>query len=446
MNKKRPRVVVVVTEGCNWDMLDRWSAEGLLPSFERLKGSGAMGPLLSGQVPYEVPGVASITTGAAPGKHGWFSFWNAQNFGYEPQLVDATSLMVPHLWERPELSNVRFGLVNIHGTHPPRPINGWMVTYPMQQTVRASYPKELLKELSEQGIRCAHDVSIWYGGQVRSEFLAKVIDADTQRTEAALELWRRGADVLMVTLTAIERVCHFYWQELEQGSPFALRDTGIYRAYAAVDELLGRLLSLVDDHTTLIALSEQGFGPVRAYVSINEVLAKAGFLTTGAADYEVEFSQSRAFEAVQGTHGVNINLAGRQRDGMIAEQDYSRVREEVCQALRESINPHTGLKLFRNVFAREDVYAGAGVVHAPDIIVEPADERYLPLGDPRWARHVRRTWQSGWHRRQSYFGVVGPQVSVGRKIELAAPVDAAATAVHALGLDVPREFDGQVRS
>ncbi|MGJ3560839.1 hypothetical protein ACR6C2_30120 [Streptomyces sp. INA 01156] len=54
------------------------------------------------------------------------------------------------------------------------------------------------------------------------------------------------------------------------------------------------------------------------------------------------------------------------------------------------------------------MYPGTATAGAPDLIMEPADWRYLPLGDPRWATHVHRTWQSGWHRRESFWQASAP--------------------------------------
>ena len=92
---------------------------------------------------------------------------------------------------------------------------------------------------------------------------------------------------------------------------------------------------------------------------------------------------------------------------------------------------------------REAVYAGAGVDRAPDLIVEPADERYPPLGDPYWARHVNRRWHSGWHRRDSYFAAVGPDFRAGTTVDGAALIDVAPSLFRALGLAVPKDLPGK---
>jgi predicted AlkP superfamily phosphohydrolase/phosphomutase len=112
-------------------------------------------------------------------------------------------------------------------------------------------------------------------------------------------------------------------------------------------------------------------------------------------------------------------------------------------ALQAQINPYTGFPLLQRVFRREEVYAGDGCDHAPDLIVQPRDERYLPIGDVYWARHVKRSLHSGWHRRGSYWAGVGPAFAPGRTPDAGRLVDIAATVYHMLGEPAPPHLDGR---
>ena len=57
------------------------------------------------------------------------------------------------------------------------------------------------------------------------------------------------------------------------------------------------------------------------------------------------------------------------------------------------------------------------------------------------ASHVHRTWQSGWHRRQSYWALAGAGASRPDQAAIR-PADVAATVVHLLGRDLPAGFNG----
>lgn len=426
--RNRQRVIVVVTEGAAPALLDRWCERGLLPGFSALRKQGVMGPLDAEGVPYEPPGLVSLLTGRTVGDHGFFSYWTCHDPGYQPQVLTSADRRHPLLWQQPDFAGLKFACIGLFGTHPPEPLDGFVITYPMYATLHACYPRDLQRTLAKRGIRPVHDVSIFWTGQPRSELLPRLLEADAQRGKAALALFDDGVDVVIVNLTSMDRTSHIYWQELERDPPDD-EGSAVFAAYRTADQVIDAALGRVDERTHLIAFSEIGFGPLRAYCSINDVLASTGFLhcEDGGA---IDFDRSRAYEAVQGTHGININLRDRYRSGVVASADYERVRDDVASALAQSHNPLTGLPFFTEVSRREEVYAGSAVDLAPDLILQPADWRYLPMGDPRWASHVHRTWQSGWHRPRSYWAGAGPAFSPGGREgdgRAATVVDVAAT-------------------
>ncbi len=443
MNKKR-KAIIVVTEGVSRPLLQKWVEQGLLPGFARLLKEGSTGGLRSGFVPYEPPGLVTVFTGQSAGEHGWFSYWNVHESDYLPHPLTSGDLRHPLVWQRPEFGSKRFAVINIFGTHPPTPLNGWLVTYPMQQTLNACYPRDLLWSLSNKGIHYTHDVSVWFSGQSQNDFLPLVLEADRRRGELALTLLDEGSDVVIVNLTSIDRTSHCYWQELEEGSPVPATKSAVFQAYQQCDQIIARFCERVTEHTSLLAFSEIGFGTLRAYCSVNSHLEKAGFLAkqTLGAEQTICWEDTIAFEAVQGTNGVNINLNKRYAQGKVKVEDYHQVREQVMAALRESINPYTGLLLFRQVLPREEVYAGQSVDRAPDIILEPADERYLPLGDPFWASHVCRMRQSGWHRRDSYWAGMGDIFGTVDHTRVAGLLDLGPTICRMMDIDVPSDFSG----
>lgn len=442
VNKRK--AIILITEGVSRPLLEKWCAQGLLPGFARLLKEGSSGGLRSDLVPYEPPGLMTAFTGQSAGEHGWFSYWNVHNSDYRPRPLTSGELNHPLVWQRPEFAEKRFAVINVFGTHPPTPLNGWLVTYPMQQTLNACYPRELLWSLSGRGLHYTHDVSVWFSGQAQKDFLPLVLEADRRRGALALTLLDEGADVVIVNLTGIDRISHCYWQELEEGSPVPVTESAVFQAYQLCDQLIARLAERVTQDLSLLAFSEIGFGPLRAYCSVNSHLEQAGFLSTNnsGAEQTIRWEDTTAFESVQGSHGINLNMSGRYEQGKVKADDYAQLREDVMASLRECINPYTGLLLFRQVLPREEVYAGQAVAQAPDIIVDPADERYLPLGDPFWATHVYRTRQSGWHRRDSYWAGIGEPFSTAQHEQVASLLDIGPTLCRMLDIDVPNDFSG----
>lgn len=432
--RNKPRIVIIITEGASLKLLREFSDEGYLPGFSTLFQQGAWGEMGTHAVPYEPSGLMTAFTGTSCPEHGWFSYWSIHERDHKPRVLTSDDLRVKPFWLRAEYADNHFSVVNVLGTHPPMPIPGDLITYPMGQTLKACYPSDLLGSLLREGYPYAHDVSIWYKGQPKDEFVSRVIEADRRRAALALHFYSKGSDIVIVNLTSIDRTCHYYWQELEPESQVDRSKSAILAAHQCADELIQSFLDCMDERTSLFAFSEIGFGPLREYISVNEVLSKAGLLTWQQAGTIVDWNKTIAAEAVQGSSGINVNLAGRYVDGRVATKEYESVRTEVAAVLREAVNPYTGLGLFARVAPREEVYGDdIGVEEAPDLILFPADHRYLPLGDPVWALHVNRPLQSGWHRDRSYWATAGPTITPGERLDTASLFQILPSIEHLLG-------------
>lgn len=435
---KLGKVVVLVLEGVSNQILKSWSEKGYLPVLGKLlKNQG--GHLESLVVPYEASALQTAFTGYKPGDHGIFSYWKVHNPGYIPQVWCSNELRKKYLWQREELKERKFGVINIFGTHPPYSINGSMLTYLFNQSLHACYPKNLLRKLASEGLGYGQDVSMFYNGQPRDEFLNGLLQVEDCRVKVALKILE-DTDILISNFTLIDRVSHFYWQEIEDGSPMEFKDTALFKAYQRIDSAVGEFTKILDKQSNLLVFSDIGFGPLREFISINELLRKGGFLAR-TEDNRVDWKNTRAFETVQGSHGVDIHQKGIYSDGIINQDDYDKVRFEVASYLKEVINPKTGLKYFKDVVPREQLYHGENFMEAPDLILLPADERYSPVGDDYWAQRVHREYQSGWHRSECFWTGTGPDIdNIKRDGTIS---DIAPTIFQLCHKDIPEDFSGQ---
>ena len=436
------RVIVVIAEGAAPSLLERWGSGGVLPSFQAVRDNGVFGRLRSLDVPYELPALTSAFTGVSPGEHGCYSMWGVHQdlFSGIPQTIASTDICSPYLWHLPSFRSRRVSIVNVMGTHPPSPVNGRIITYPFRSTLHACYPPDLIRELSEDGFSYAHDTAAFFSGTPKWEFVSLVERIEDLRKHVCVELLRQVADLFVFNLTVIDRVSHFWWREIEPDSGVDEKDTALWAAYKCIDQFLETLLEVLlpDDH--LLLFSEIGFGPLGGYVSVNDMLVEAGMLTV--EDGMPVGAKSIAMESVQGSQGVNLNFSRRYRDGIISECDEERYLKEVIGMLRETRLPGTLQPLFRDVVPSSVVYSGKRVDLAPDLILIPYDEEYLPLGHPYWAKHVSRRLQTGWHRRDTFWSGLGCKFGSSRLGREASCLDIAPTILDLLDEDTSG-FEGR---
>src|SRR5262249_30186899 len=112
--------------------------------------------------------------------------------------------------------------------------------------------------------------------------------------------------------------------------------------------------------------------PVRIKEKIKSRLGAERVKALQAAEkdafYEsIDWPRSRAYTE-PGRHVININLAGRNPQGIVAREDYDRVCAEIIAALDEWRDAR-GTAVVERVAPRDDVYAGPFVERASDLYV-----------------------------------------------------------------------------
>lgn len=418
------RCIIAVVEGVEKSLLLNEVKLGNLPWWKQAIEQGSFFPLDCGPVPYEPSNLATAFSGVGPGYHGCYSYWDIHTRKGQPRVLTSYDVKAPRVWEWPELQGLKFAVVNVQLTHPPQPLDGFLISYPMQQTLHATYPKELQIQLARKGIRYAHDVTAFYTGEPLDEFAKEINRVARFQFDAICELAKRS-DVLIANLTIADRLSHFLWSEIEDDNTD--RIPHIIESYRFLDRSLKELEALIDDNGAMIIFSEIGFGTITEFVSVDNFLQDIG-LQILDDNGMVDSSKSLAKEAVQGSHGINILSEN-------GESGYYQVLEEVRAALLE-LRFSDGKPVVSSALPREEVYHGPCANLAPDIIISPGDLARPPMGDPYWAQHVHRHFQTGWHRDTGFCLITGKN-SNQSKIESAQLEAIAPTIASILDRNIP---------
>lgn len=407
------KLYMISFEGMNPDLVEQWIDAGYLTNFKRLKREGSLGEISCSRVPYESSGLMSALSGKSDSEHGIYSYWHVHNRDYMPKVHESGEIKESCFFNQNRFSELTKAVVNVFGTHPVYEMNGYLVSYAMERTLRYTYPQALLRKLGRQGLPYVQDMGAFYKKQGKHQFMDEVMRVERMRHEVCRELLKKDLDVYIFNYTCIDRVCHFYMNEL-YNPQICLADTAVFQMYQYCNSLLGEYLDRVEkEDGRLIVFSSVGFGKLEHFVEINQYLAKKGLLSWSEQGRIPDWRNTTAFESVQGSHGININKAGRYAHGIINEDEFSDVLIEVMEALKEMENPYTHKPMFQTVIPGAQYYDSNPM--APDIMLEPMDWEYLPYGDTYWSDRVSRHSQSGWHRNRSVCGSFG-QGTEGKKM------------------------------
>ena len=156
-----------------------------------------------------------------------------------------------------------------------------------------------------------------------------------------LERLRGGLAVCVFDIS--DRLQHMFYRYLDPTHPAnAGRDTKEYsdavdEMYRRMDTLVGETIAHVDKHTALFVLSDHGFKNFRRGVNLNGWLRDQGLLTlrdnAGPGEYlsSVDWARTKAYAL--GLSGIYINLAGRERQGIVPPAEAAAIKRRIIDGL-----------------------------------------------------------------------------------------------------------------
>jgi predicted AlkP superfamily phosphohydrolase/phosphomutase len=221
------------------------------------------------------------------------------------------------------------------------------------------------------------------------DYLSQValVQQETQAMlDMALENFERG-DMSFVYMSDLDLQCHMLWRHKDPKFAFAGRHpayepelaqeyaAAIFDIYEHVDRTIARVREALPPDTLLIVMSDHGFGPQTRSFHLNGWLREAGYLVmkdgkkTGflLSEDDVDWARTKAYGV--GFNGLYINLAGREAHGAVSEDEAAPLMREIARKLEAWIDPETGRRGIYQVDSAAEVYSGARVASAPDLIV-----------------------------------------------------------------------------
>jgi predicted AlkP superfamily pyrophosphatase or phosphodiesterase len=125
----------------------------------------------------------------------------------------------------------------------------------------------------------------------------------------------------------------------------------IEKAYQIADRNLKDIIEAADlKKTNIIAVSDHGMAPMHTFVFPNRILRAAGLVSvvvtsTGAVNVDAATSQTNAVTS-GGAANVYINLQGREPTGIVPQERYPDLQEEIANAFKAINDPVTNEPVF----------------------------------------------------------------------------------------------------
>jgi len=448
-SKPASKVFVLGMDGLTFDLLWPWVQEGKLPNFARLLEEGSSTQLVSAIPPSSPPAWTSAITGVNPGKHGIFGFVQRIDHSTgEPRLVfyTADDRRADPVWTILTEREKRSVVVNVPCTSPPDSIAGVMISgFPHTSATDFTSPPEYRLKIPDYRLDIFGQLVSVDGEEA---FLADMNDIMERRTEVISTLLDEEPwDLFFVVFTITDRVQHYFWKFMDPQHPLwnaadaELYGDAILHTYQSMDRLLGQLWARLDENTTLVVMSDHGFGPV--YQPVN-----------GQNFLDATIPEGN-FRAVA-TDNFGVKMAFTVKKDTPVNPQTHRVAVETMELLKKRLmelkDPATGRKVVQKVFSREEIYWGPYTNKAPHLMGLEEDG-YLfwnwystPEGTifPAWEDSVFNRLFSAFHRRNGVLLMTGANITAGRNSFPAEIADIAPTILYLLGQTVPADMDGRV--
>ena len=504
------KVFVLGLDGATWDLLRPLADRGDLPTLARLMKSGASGTLNSIFPPLSPVAWTGIMTGKNSGKHGIFEFLEYSHNPLAGRVNSSKGIQTDLVWE----ILAKHGKATVAGgvpmSYPPRPAPGFFLgdfLSPADAPDFSSDPalmKELETHLGEP--YRAWSTTVHDGGNEANALkdLTDFLDHHLKTVEFLMK--RVPWDLFMFDLMATDRIQHELWHVWEpthreaKGRDLSKILDGYVAFWKKLDDGIARIEADLPADTTLLLISDHGFGAVDWYVNFNVWLLERGDLALQDTFYvkqkkwfydrgvtpewfynlmvkfklaeqrvgrfrgkqtspierlaesaflskrHIDWSKTKAY--AQGNFGqIFINQKGRQPQGSVDPADVRSLLDDLKAGLLAIPHPVTGEPLVDKVHERSDLYDGPHAHLAPDLTVVLKDWRYRTIGlhDFTTNKLISPSFgPTGDHRMEGVLIASGRGVQPGAQLRSDATLlDITPTILHLLGVPIPSDMDGR---
>lgn len=466
-------MLVFGLDGATFKLLDPWLEGGKLPFLCRMRDEGVYGDLEAVLPTLSPLEWAGFLTGKNPAKLGFFGVGQIEDprEGSEPRLINSRLIEGPKLWDLLDKKNKSVGIMNIPGTYPPEPVNGFLVSGMMTppSDKRYYHPQEIGRYLDNYkiGLELEKLGELPDESIEKDELLRELYGVHERRANAILSILADfPVDLFVVNFKEIDELQHLFWNS----------ESTLLEFYRRVDESMKKICSEFDP-THIIVMSDHGFHEAeKEYFYTNRWLEIEGYLERTKVGKAYSLLHPLLSHILKGkirelipeelkSRGKVSSISGRMiefrktsayanmwgvfiSDEIKESEKYEDFKKELRKKIEGAEDPRNGRKIFSEVHEKEEIYSGKYLPKFPEFIIVPKT-RYLPnpvLSSAILEPRLDKPYLEGAHKSDK-FGILfasGEDIKKGEKINKANILDLAPTILHLFNAEIPSEMDGKV--
>jgi predicted AlkP superfamily phosphohydrolase/phosphomutase/tetratricopeptide (TPR) repeat protein len=288
--KPKNKILVIGWDAADWKIIMPLIEQGKMPAIESLMKRGVHGRLQTLDPPLSPMLWTSIATGVRADKHGIGGFVEPTPNGEGLRPVTTTSRKVKAIWNILNQEGWKSNVVAWWPSNPAEPINGVMVSNLYQVATKALgeewempngtvHPESMSETMKEFRVH-PHEISLAMAHPFVPNILDNIELRKANKTLSVLKTLSNAAtvhaastylmdetewDFMAVYHDAIDHFCHIAMRYFPpRRSEIPVEDFENYKdvveaGYRFHDMMLDRTLSMIDENTTVILLSDHGF-------------------------------------------------------------------------------------------------------------------------------------------------------------------------------------------
>lgn len=483
---RNDKLLIIGLDGATWKVLNPLIDKGKLPNIKSLVDHGVSGELESVFPPVTGPAWLSMATGKNPGKTGVFDFLNRRDETLNSEPVNSQHFINNKTyWDYLSNRGFQVGILNHPMLFPPYKINGFMVAgLGASPEDQFTYPLDLKEELNYA--TDGYQLAVSWNSPKYHEKKELLIDD----LEGILKKKIKGAkyclnnyelNLALVIFQESDILQHCMWKDWEH--PDAAFHKEFIHYWELLDEAIGRVINTVENNTTVMLVSDHGFGLLDENFLINKWLLRNGYLVkkSGFASglknmirttfksikqpiklAALRFPEKMTTKLKKSLGNELSNMIDRENSTAFAagytssahgaiyinkydEKNYESIRQEIVDKLKKySINRGFTAKCFRT----EELYWGKNIRYAPDILFMIDNHRCNiqtnKFVGPIFSNSLPIKNKSGAHRKEGIFVCSGPNIKQSVHISGAKILDIAPTILSLFGFKYPSSMDGRI--